>query len=141
MDPLQALPAGELVEVAPDGVAGDAEHALQVGRDDAALGAQDVEDALLALLLEHHGSSSTLVAISLPAARASATISSAPVEAPPTPLGAPAMRSTASQRLRRRRAIGWKISSNAGSPTCALPACSISGSASASPVTGRCPRL
>ena len=63
---------------------------------------------------------------------ASATISSAPAEAPP-------IRSTASQRARSSRAIGWKTSSKAASPTRVEPAAAASGRASASPVTGRWP--
>jgi len=61
-----------------------------------------------------------------------ATISSAPLEGPP-------MRRHASHLPTRRREIGWKISSNTGSPIPVEPADSMSGSANHSPSTGRCP--
>ena len=53
---LEAARVGELVEVAPDGVPGDAEALRQVGGDEPALGLQQLEDPPVALLLEHQGS-------------------------------------------------------------------------------------
>ena len=67
-----------------------------------------------------------------PRSRAISTIRSAPCDGPPT-------RSTASQRARTRMAIGWKISSNAASPTRFEPASATIGSANHSPTTGMCP--
>ena len=56
MHALEAARVGELVEVAPDGVPGDAEALRQVGGDEPALGLQQLEDPPVALLLEHQGS-------------------------------------------------------------------------------------
>ena len=53
---LEAARVGELVEVAPDGVPGDAEALRQFGGDEPALGLQQLEDPPVALLLEHQGS-------------------------------------------------------------------------------------
>ena len=53
---LEAARVGELVEVAPDRVPGDAEALRQVGGDEPPLGLQQLEDPPVALLLEHQGS-------------------------------------------------------------------------------------
>jgi hypothetical protein len=50
--PLQVASVGELIEVAADRVAGDAELALEIGRHHATLAAEDLEDAAVALLLK-----------------------------------------------------------------------------------------
>jgi hypothetical protein len=97
---LEQAGLGELLEVAADRVTRDAEPVGQLGVDEPPLAREELQDPPLALLLQHAaGSSPGPCATSLPCARASSTISSAPADAPP-------MRTTASQRSSSCRATG-----------------------------------
>jgi hypothetical protein len=56
MHALQEAGPGELLEVAPHGVARDVEPGGELRGDHPPLAAEDVKDAALALLLQHAGS-------------------------------------------------------------------------------------